>query len=85
MQGDLIALYNCLMGGGGQPLLPGDSDRMRGNGLRLHQRRFRLGVRKHFFSKRAVRQWHRVPREAVESPSLKVLKNHGDVALRDVG
>ena len=29
-------------------------------------------------------QWHRLLREAVESPSLEVLKNCGDVALRDV-
>jgi len=26
-----------------------------------------------------------LPREVRESPSLEVLKNHGDVALRDVG
>ena len=28
-------------------------------------------------------QWHRLPRE-VESLSLEVFKNHGDVALGDV-
>jgi len=28
--------------------------------------------------------WHRLPREVVELLSLKVLQNHGDVALRDV-
>jgi len=42
-----------------------------------------LAIRKHFFSGRAVRQWHRLPREVVEAPSLEGFKNHGDVALRD--
>jgi len=29
-------------------------------------------------------QWHRLPREAVESPSLKVFNKRVDVALRAV-
>ena len=29
--------------------------------------------------------WHTLPGKVVGSPSLEVLKNHGDVALRDVG
>jgi len=32
-----------------------------------------------------VRQWHRLPREVVQSPSLEMLKSCVDVALRDVG
>ena len=32
-----------------------------------------------------VRQWHRLPREMVDSPSLEVFKSRVDVALRDVG
>jgi len=34
---------------------------------------FRLNIRKNSFSQSAVRQWHRLPRELVESLSLEVL------------
>ena len=57
---------------------------MRKNSLKLEEGRFSLDIRKKFFTVRVVRHWNRLPREAVDDPSLEVLKTRQDGALRNL-
>ena len=40
-----------------------------------------MDIRKKFFTIRAMRHWHRLPREVVGAPSLEKLKTRLDGAL----
>ena len=56
-------------------------DRTRGNVFNLRQGRFTLETRRKFFTPRAVTHWNRLPKEAVDAPSLEAFKARLDVAL----
>ena len=82
---DLIVAFQYLKGAykqeGEQLFTRVDSDRTRGNGFKLRQGRFRLDMRRKFFTQKAVKHWNRLPKETVDAPSLEAFKVRLDVAL----
>ena len=60
------------------------NDRTRGNGFTLKEGKFRLDIRKKFFTIRVVKHWNRLPGEAVAAPSLEVFKARLDGALNNL-
>ncbi|KAJ7417903.1 hypothetical protein WISP_62199 [Willisornis vidua] len=58
--------------------------RMRGNGFKPKESRFRLGVRKKFCPVRMMRYWNRLPREVVDGTFLEMFKARLNEALEGV-
>ena len=59
-----------------------DSDRTKGNGFKLRQQRFRLDIRRKFFTQRAVMtHWNMLPKEDADAPSPEAFMARLDVAL----
>ncbi|KFQ94216.1 hypothetical protein Y956_04551, partial [Nipponia nippon] len=54
------------------------------NGFKLKEGRFRLDIRKKFFTMRVLRHWNRLPREAVDVPSLEIFKARLNGALSNL-
>jgi len=86
--GDLTAAFQYLKGaynkGGDRLFTRACSDRTRGNDFKLKEDRFRLDIRKNFFTMRVVKHWNGLPREVVDAPSPEVLKARLDGALSNL-
>ncbi|KFQ52740.1 hypothetical protein N334_14048, partial [Pelecanus crispus] len=78
LRGDLIAAFQYLKGAyrkdGDNLFSKACCDRTRNNGFKLKKNRFRLDIRKKFFSVRVVKHWNRFPTEVVDAPSLATFK-----------
>ena len=87
--GDLIVAFQYLKGAYKQEeerlFMRVDTDRTRGKGFKLRQGRFRLDIRKKFFTQRVVMHWNRLPKEVVDAPSLEAFKARLDVDLGSLG
>jgi len=58
--------------------------RTRSDGFKLREGRFRLCIRKQFFTMRVVKHWNKLPREVVEAPSLETFKDRLHGALSNL-
>ncbi|KAJ7398975.1 hypothetical protein BTVI_119701 [Pitangus sulphuratus] len=82
---NLMVVFNILTSGSrGANIDLITSDRTRGEGMKLSQGRFRLDIRKRFFTQRVVEHWNRLPREVITAPNLSEFRKHLDNAFRRV-
>ena len=88
LNGDLIAAFQYLKGAYKKArerlFTRACSEKTRGNGFKLEEGRFRLDIRQKFLTMRIVRHWQRLPRGAVDAPSLEVFKARLDGVLSNL-
>ncbi|KAF4800881.1 hypothetical protein TURU_039872 [Turdus rufiventris] len=60
------------------------SDRTRSSGHKRNHKKFHLNMRKNFCTLKMAEQQNRLPREAVESPSIEIFNTHLDAFLSEL-
>ena len=88
LRGDLIAAFQYLKGAyrkdGERLFSRACCNKTRSNGFKIEGGRFRLEIRKKFFTMRVIEHWNRLPRKVVEAPSLETFKARLDEALSNL-
>ncbi|KFQ75970.1 hypothetical protein N335_13986, partial [Phaethon lepturus] len=86
--GDLTGAFQYLEGAykkdGDRFFLGACCNRTRANGFKLKEGRFRLDLRKKFFTMRVVKHCHGLPRLVVDAPSLETFQVRLDRALSNL-
>jgi len=85
LRGNLIAPYEYLKGAcrkdGENIFSKACCDRTRSNGFKLREDRFRLNIKKKFFTMSVVKHGNKLPGEVVEASSQETFKARLDGAL----
>jgi len=88
LRGHLIAAFQYLNGAcrkeGDKLFSRVCCNRTRSNGFKLREGRFKLNIRKKYFTVRVVKPWHRLPIEVVDVSSLETFKVKLDGALSNL-
>jgi len=88
LQGDLTAAFQHLKRAyrkeGDNLFSKSCCDRRRSNGFKLREGRFRLYIKKKFFTLSMVKHWNELPIEVVEVPGLETFKVRLDGGLNNL-
>ena len=88
LRGDLVACYKLVRGDQqalGESLFPRSLPGVtRNNGHKLAEGKFRLDIRRRYFTVRVARIWNQLPSEVVLAPTLGVFKRRLDEHLAGV-